>query len=85
MIRAAAMAHFHRNTYRVAKFIDPVRGVKASFKVGLKGGMSHTPLKPHFKAGFNSRTGSMNRLLLDVRFQAKRFWRENSTGKTSET
>ncbi len=38
-------------------------GVKASFKVGLKwvkGGMTHTLLSPHFKTGFNSRTGSVN-------------------------
>ncbi len=28
----------------VAEFTDPVRGVKASFKVGLKGGMIHTLL-----------------------------------------
>jgi hypothetical protein len=44
MIRAAAMAHFHRNTYRVAEFIDPLRGVKAS--CGIKWGYDSylTPL-----------------------------------------
>ncbi len=38
--------------------------VKASFKVGLKGGYescpSLSPLQPHFKAGFNFRTGYVN-------------------------
>jgi hypothetical protein len=42
----------------IRKFPVTEHRVKSSFKVGLKGGMTHT--KPHVKAGFNSRTGSMN-------------------------
>ncbi len=38
----------------------PCTGIKASFIVSLKGDMSHIPLWFHFKAGFESRTGSMN-------------------------
>ncbi len=30
----------------VAEFTDPVREVKASFKVGLKGAITHTALNP---------------------------------------
>ncbi len=42
----------------VSEFIDPVRELKPA----LKWSMNHTPVKPtrYFKAGFNSRTGSMN-------------------------
>ncbi len=36
-------------------------GIKASFKVGLKGGMSHAPpLTLLYPTGFNSRTESIN-------------------------
>ncbi len=51
------------NTYSPAdEFIDPVLEFKPALKVGLKGGggmIRHIPLQPHFKAGYNSRTGSM--------------------------
>jgi len=65
---------------RVDEFIcRSCTGIKASFKVGLtvkvglKGGMIHTPLQPHLKAGFKG-TVSRDFLLLV-------FFRESSSPK----
>ncbi len=53
-----ATAFSQQLTEPVGEFTDPVRGVKASFKVGLKGGIH--PFNPTLKLASTSRTGSVN-------------------------
>ncbi len=52
--------HSPRPLPYVYHFPDPPWfSLQTTFKVGLKGVMNHTHFNPTFKAGFNSRTGSM--------------------------